>query len=68
MDALRILIFAAMAAIVLSLGTALVHLTRGGNSQRLLRALTVRIVLSLALFFLIMVAWWFGLIHPNGYR
>ena len=30
------------------------------------RALTVRIVLSLALFALIMIAWYAGLITPHG--
>ena len=69
MEIIRILIFAALFAIVASLGTALYHLSSGKpDSKKMVRALTIRIVLSLALFFLIMAAWWFGLISPNGYQ
>jgi DUF2909 family protein len=32
----------------------------------MMRALTVRIALSLALFALLMLAWWAGLITPRG--
>jgi len=69
MDIIRILIFIVLAAIVVSLGTALFHLSSGKqDSKKMVRALTVRIALSLALFFLIMLAWWFGLITPNSYH
>jgi hypothetical protein len=69
MDIIRILIFAVLLAIVVSLGKALFHLSSGkADSKKMVRALTVRIALSLALFFLIMLAWWFGLITPNGYH
>ncbi|MDE2451097.1 MAG: DUF2909 domain-containing protein, partial [Gammaproteobacteria bacterium] len=36
------------------------------DSAKLARALTVRIVLSLALFALIMIAWFAGVITPHG--
>ena len=36
----------------------------GGDSKKMVRALTVRIGLSVALFMLLMVAWYFGLISP----
>jgi hypothetical protein len=56
-----------LAAIVISLGTALYHLASGkGDSNKMLRALTVRIALSLVLFALLMIAWRTGLISPRG--
>jgi len=66
-DGIRALIFLILLGIVASLGTALYHLYSGkGDSRKMLRALTVRISLSLALFVLLMVAWRFGLITPRG--
>ena len=64
----RIIVLLALAAIVVSLGSALYHLSRGTqqDSAKLARMLTVRIVLSLALFALIMVAWFTGVIAPHG--
>jgi hypothetical protein len=64
----RIVVLIALAAIVVSLGSALYHLSRGTqqDSAKLARALTIRIVLSLALFALIMIAWYAGLITPHG--
>jgi Protein of unknown function (DUF2909) len=67
MDIIRILVVIVMIAIVASLGNALFHLSKGDSSAKLGRALTVRIVLSLALFLLLMVAYWAGLITPNEY-
>ena len=64
-----LLVVCALAAIVLSLGTGLFHLARGRDdedSRKLARALTVRIALSLALFVLLIAAWYFGLISPHG--
>lgn len=54
-------------AIVGSLGSALWHLSRGteADSAKLARALTVRISLSLLLFALLMLGWYFGLITPH---
>lgn len=67
MNAIRILIFALLAAIVISLGTALYYLYTGeANSKKMVRALTIRVVLSLTLFAVLMLAWWFGLITPRG--
>lgn len=69
MDLIRLLILALLAAIVISLGTALYHLGSGrGDSQKLLRALTVRITLSVILFVVLMLAWRFGLIKPRGFQ
>jgi hypothetical protein len=67
MDSLvRIVVIGLLVAIIVSLGSALVHLTRGGDSDRLVRALTVRIGLSVGLFVLLMIAWYVGLITPHG--
>lgn len=62
-----LIIIGALIAIVASLGSALKHLVRGaGDSRRMLRALTWRIGLSIALFVLLMLAWYTGLIEPHG--
>jgi hypothetical protein len=62
------LVLGALLVIVASLGSGLFHLSRGGagDSERLARALTVRIAVSLALFVLLMLAWYFGLISPHS--
>ena len=64
----RVVVLLALVAIVVSLGSALYHLSRGTqqDSAKLARALTVRIALSLALFALIMIAWFAGVITPHG--
>lgn len=64
---IRLLILAALLGIVVSLGSALFHLVRGrsGDSQKVARQLSIRIGLSLALFVLLMLAWWAGLIAPH---
>jgi hypothetical protein len=66
-----LLILITLAAIIVSLGTGLFHLSRGRgeeDSRKMARALTVRITLSLLLFALLMIAWYFGLISPHGVR
>jgi Protein of unknown function (DUF2909) len=64
----RLLILAGLLAIVLSLGSALVHLVRnkGESSEKMARALTIRVGLSILLFVLLLVAWWLGWIQPHG--
>ena len=64
----RIVVLIALVAIVASLGSALYHLSRGTqkDSAKMARALTVRIVLSIALFVLIMIAWYAGVITPHS--
>ena len=64
----RLLILAGFLAIVLSLGSALVQLVRnkGESSQKMARALTLRIGLSVLLFVLLLVAWRLGWIQPRG--
>ena len=62
-----LLVLACLLTVVVSLGLGLYHLSRGTpqDSDKLLRALTVRITVSLLLFALLMLAWHFGLISPH---
>jgi hypothetical protein len=54
-------------AMLASLGVALVALLkRGDHSQTLLRALTIRVSLSVTFFLLLMLGWYLGLIEPHG--
>lgn len=64
----RLLVLVSLGAIIASLGSGLFHLARGTSedSAKMVRALTIRIALSLALFALLMVAWYAGLIRPHG--
>jgi len=67
MDLARLFIIVVLIAIVGSLGSALVQLSRGkGDSQKMLRALTWRIGLSVGLFLLLLLAWRMGYIRPHG--
>jgi hypothetical protein len=68
LDPIRIAVVLVLIAILVSLGTALFHLSRGGDSAKMARALTVRIVLSIVLFLLLMLAWRAGLVTPHGLR
>ena len=65
----KILIIVIFVGIVASMGSALFFLIKDrGQSNRTLRALTVRIVVSVALFALLFVLWGLGLIAPHGIR
>ncbi|HUL81522.1 MAG TPA: DUF2909 family protein [Gammaproteobacteria bacterium] len=59
---IAIAFFAAMLA---TLAVALLAFRRG-RSDSLLRALTIRVSLSVLFFVLLMLAWWAGWIHPHG--
>ena len=66
---IRLLILGVLIGIVVSLGSALRSLSRGGGeeeSRKMARALTIRISLSLALFALLIIAWYMGLISPHA--
>ncbi|HEX4375589.1 MAG TPA: twin transmembrane helix small protein [Steroidobacteraceae bacterium] len=66
MDLIHLLVIVLLGAIVSSLAIGLFHLSSGkGDSGKMLRALTFRIVLSIALFLLLMIAWRAGLITPH---
>lgn len=61
------LIVAALAAVLVSLGVALFGLVRDkGKSTRMVKALTFRIALSIALFILLMIGIFAGVIVPHG--
>ncbi|HEY2402109.1 MAG TPA: twin transmembrane helix small protein [Steroidobacteraceae bacterium] len=71
MDGIKILIVVALFGIVASLGKAMFHMSSArtdsvGQSAHMVRALTVRISLSVALFVLLMIGWYFGGITPHG--
>jgi len=62
----KLFVILMMIAIVVSLGSALFHLSRGtGDSKKMLRALTWRISLSVLLFVLLMLAYSRGLLTPH---
>jgi len=63
---IQFLVIVCLVGIVASLGTGLFHLVNDkGESKRMVKALTVRIVLSVALFVLLIIAWSQGLIQPH---
>lgn len=63
----KILIIFVLLMIVASLGTALVYLLKDRNrSPRTVKALTARIGMSLALFFLLLIGFQTGVLHPHG--
>lgn len=60
---MRILVIALLAAILLSLGSAAVFLFRRDQpAPRMVKALTIRIGLSIVLFLLLMISYRLGLI------
>ena len=65
---MRLVVVLFLLAIVGSLAYAATGLVKrdAGSSDRLLKALTIRIVLSVTLFVLLFVAWKLGLIEPHG--
>jgi hypothetical protein len=68
------LVVFAFVAIVGSLAAALFFMLRGGQSseatpdksKRMVRALAMRVGVSIVLFVCILIAWKFGLIQPTG--
>jgi hypothetical protein len=63
----KILVIIFLLFIVGSLGSALYYLVRDkGASDRTVKALTVRVSLSIVLFVLLMAGYYFGLIPKSG--
>jgi DUF2909 family protein len=63
----KFLVIAVFIGILASLGSALYQLSRrGGDSKKMVRALAIRVGLSIALFLLLMIAWYAGIITPHG--
>jgi len=68
MDLSRLIAVLILIAIVVSLGSALRQLSKpGGDPQRMLRALTLRVGLSVGLFVLLLIGWKAGVIHPHAF-
>lgn len=64
---MKIVVIVFLVLIVASLGSALYYLVRDkGASDRTVKALTVRISLSIALFVLLMAGYYFGFIPKTG--
>jgi Protein of unknown function (DUF2909) len=64
---IKALIIACLVAIVLSLASGLFFLVYDkGESKKMVKALTIRVGLSVLLFLLLLVAWWQGLLEPTG--
>lgn len=63
----KTLIVFVLILIVASLGTALVYLLKDRNrSPRTVKALTLRIGMSIALFFFLILGYRAGILHPHG--
>jgi CHASE2 domain-containing sensor protein len=68
---MNILIGVSFAVILAALAWAGVAMLRGGRKEGskggdMMRALAVRIAVSVLLFACIVIAWWLGWIHPTG--
>jgi hypothetical protein len=64
---MRIVVIAFIITILLSLGSAMFYLIRDkGKSDRTVKALTVRVALSVTLFLLLMLGHYFGIIPKSG--
>jgi len=64
---MRIVVLLFIVFIILSLGSALYYLVKDkGQSERTVKALTVRIALSITLFVMLMAGYYFGLIPQTG--
>lgn len=67
--AMKIIVAIAFILILGSLGSALFFLMKDkGKSNRTVKALTMRVGFSVALFILVLLAYKFGLIQPTGIR
>ena len=67
---MRWLVILCLVAIVVSMASALLYLFRGGEggSSKMLRALTIRVGLSVGLFVVLMVSYKLGWIGSQGLR
>lgn len=60
---MKILVILVLVCIVASLGSALYYMIKDrGKGERMVRALTIRVVLSVALFAILMLGVYFGVI------
>ena len=65
---MKLVVIAFLIVIVASLASALIYLIRDkGQSDRTVKALTVRVALSVTLFLLLMTGYYFGIIPRQGF-
>jgi succinate dehydrogenase/fumarate reductase cytochrome b subunit len=65
---MKLVVIAFLIVIVASLASALIYLIRDkGQSDRTVKALTVRVALSVTLFLLLMIGYYFGIIPQQGF-
>ena len=65
---IKVVIIVCLLGIVASLALGMFHLVNDkGESKRMVWALTIRVVLSVALFLFLIVAWWQGWLQPHGF-
>jgi len=63
----KIVIIALLLIVLISLGSAMIHLVKGkGQSDKVVKALTWRIGLSVFIFLLLLIGQAMGLITPHG--
>lgn len=63
----KIIIFILLALILASLGSGLLFLVRDqGKTRRVITSLTLRIILSISLFIMLIIGYATGLIKPHG--
>lgn len=63
----KIFIVVMLLLVIYSLGSALFYLINDrGQTERTVKALTWRIIFSIAVFALLMMAYYLGWIHPHG--
>jgi predicted transcriptional regulator len=63
----KILAVALLLGIIISLGSGLLYLIKDqGESERAVKALTIRVALSVGLFVMFLIAAFTGLISPHG--
>ena len=66
---MKIVVVAGLIAIVTALFSALVFLYRDrGHGTRMVKALTIRVGLSISLIAFLLLAYWMGWIAPQGMR
>ncbi len=62
----KIVILGLLLVVLISLGSALVAMTKGDKSDKMLKSLTWRIGLSVGIFILLIIGQAMGLITPHG--
>ena len=65
----KLVVVAIFIGVLASLASALLHLVKDrGQSDRIVKALTMRVGISIALLCLLVLLWALGLIQPHGIR